>query len=147
MLSKGQQLLDIHHVMRYVSWTKLRKDGEDNVLGFFPSAFELRPTEESLSVNWLEYFSGDHQNQVAESVREFRRGFDAKKKSAFGIANVRKVKDVFQGSGRAVRIVYSPSLDNLAHASIQKLPRDEFALFETLATDVFTEMVMNADVP
>ena len=147
MLNKGQQLLDVHHVMRYVSSTKLRRDGDDNILGFLPSAFELRATEDSLSVNWLEYFPGDHQNQVTESIREFRRRLSVKKKSAFGVANVRKVKDIFQGSGKAVRIVYAPSPDNCSHASIQKLPRDEFALFEALASDAFVEIVMNAQVP
>lgn len=148
MLSKGQQLLDAHHVVRYVPWTKLRKDGDDNVLGFLPAAFELRATEESLSVNWLEYFTGDHQNQVTECVKEFRNGnFDVKKKSAFGVANVRKVKDIFQDSGKPVRIIYSPSPGNCSHSAIQKLPRDEFALFEALAADAFTEMVMNAQIP
>jgi hypothetical protein len=147
MLNKGQQLLDVHHVMRYVPWAKLRRDGDDNVLGFLPSAFELRTTEESLSVNWLEYFSGDRQNQITGCVREFRNIFNVGKKSAFGVANVRKVKDIFQGSGKTVRIVYSPSPDNCSHASIQKLPRDEFALFEALAADAFTEIVMNTQIP
>lgn len=147
MLNKGQQLLDVHHVMRYVPWAKLRRDGDDNVLGFLPAAFELRATEESLSVNWLEYFPGDHQNQVTECVKEFRGSFRVTKKSAFGVANVRTVKDIFQGSGKAVRITYSPSPNNCSHASIQKLPRDEFAILEALAADAFTEIVMNAQVP
>lgn len=147
MLNKGQQLLDVHHVMRYVPWSKLRRDGDDNVLGFLTAAFELRATEESLSVNWLEYFSGSHQDQLTECVNEFRGSFSVKSKSAFGVANVRKVKDIFQGSGKAVRIVYSPSPDNCSHASIQKLPRDEFALLDALAADAFTEIVMNAQVP
>ena len=148
MMNKGQQLLDGHHVMRYVPWAKLRRDGDDNVLGFLPVAFELRATEESLSVNWLEYFPGDHQNQVADCIKEFRNSnFGVKKKSAFGVANVQKVKDICQGSGKTIRIVYSPSPNNLCHVSIQKLPRDEFAIFEALAADAFTEIVMNAQVP
>jgi hypothetical protein len=133
--------------MRYVPWSKLRRDGDDNVLGFLPAAFELRPTEESLSVNWLEYFSGSRQDQLTECVNQFRRCFDVKRKSAFGVANVRKMKDICQENGKAVRIVYSPSPDNCSHASIQKLPRDEFSLLDALAADAFTEIVMNAQVP
>lgn len=147
MLNKGQQLLDDHHVMRYVSWTKLRRDGDDNVLGFLPVAFELRVGEESLSVNWLEYFSGDRQIQISECVKMFRTSIDVKKKSAFGVAKVRKVKDVCQMNGKAIRIVYAPSPNNNAHASIQKIPRDEFAIFEALAADAFSEIIMNGQIP
>ena len=148
-MKQGQQLLSDHHVMRFVPWSKLRRDGDDNVLGFLPVAFELRPTEEAISVNWLEYFPGDHQNQVTMCVGEFRdRGIlTIGKKSAFGVANVRKVRDICQGSGKAIRIVYSPSPNNCCHASIQKIPRDEFAIFEALAADAFTEIAMNAQVP
>lgn len=148
MLKQGQQLLSDHHVMRFVPWSKLRRDGDDNVLGFLPVAFELRPTEEAISVNWLEYFPGDHQNQVTMCVGEFRdRGIlTIGKKSAFGVANVRKVRDICNNNGRAIRIVYSPTPKN-SHTLIQKLPRDEFALYETLAVEAFTEIIMNTQVP
>jgi hypothetical protein len=146
MLKKGQQLLDEHHVMRYVPWTKLRKDGDDNVVGFLPAAFELREVEDHLSVNWLEYYSGDHQNQVTQCIKEFRSGFEVKRKSAFGVANAGKVKEISQGNGKPVRIVYSPSDHNPSHTSIQKLPRDEFSLLEALASDAFTERIMNMEI-
>lgn len=146
MLNKGQQLLDTHHVMRYVPWAKLRRDGDDQVIGFLPGAFELREKEDHLSVNWLEHFPGDQEDQVTECVKEFRGKFGVKKKSAFGVAEVGKIRDICQRSGKAVRIVYSPSPGNRSHASIQKLPREEFSLLEALAADAFTEMIMNSEI-
>ncbi len=146
MLNKGQKLLDVHHVMRYVPWAKLRRDGDNNVIGFLGAAFELRDGEEHLSVNWLEYFQGGHANQIEECVKEFRSNLDVKPKGAFGLACVKSVKDVCQGTGRPIRIIYSPSPNNLSHASIQKLPRNEFSLFESLANDAFNEIILNSQI-
>lgn len=147
MLGKGQQLHDDHQIMRYVPWSKLRKDGDDNVLGFLGSAFELRDTEEYLSVNWLEYYPGNHSDQIEQCIKEFRDAFGVRRKSAFGVANVRKVKDLAQSNGKAIRIVYTPSQTHPSHTSIQKLPRNELSLFEALAADAFTEMILNSEIP
>lgn len=147
MLNKGQKLLDDHNVMRHVSWAKLRRDGDDNVIGFLPSAFELREAEEYLSVNWLEYFPGNRTCQITECVKEFRSNLNVRPKSAFGISGVKRIKEVCQGVGKSIRIVYSPTANNLSHASIYKLPRNEFSLFESLASDAFTEIIMNSQIP
>ena len=48
----GNNLLDDAHVVRYVKPTSRHEDG--SVDG---SAFRLRPSDNGLSVNWLEYFS------------------------------------------------------------------------------------------
>jgi hypothetical protein len=148
-LKVGQQLPDSNHVVRYVAPSKLRRDGDDNVVGFLHSAFELREGESSLSVSQLEFFPGARPDQIADCVRANRNSIKVKPSSAFAIGNVGKLKEVGQRqvSGTAVKIVFSPSPNNLAHTSVQKLPRDEFALFETLATEVFVEMVMNAAIP
>lgn len=145
----GQQLPDSNHVVRYVAPSKLRRDGDDNVVGFLHSAFELRESETSLSVSRLEFFPGDRPAQIAECVRANRISIKVKPSSAFAIGGVRKLKEVGQRqvSGTALKIVFTPSINNPAHTSVQKLPRDEFSLFETMATEVFVEMVMNADVP
>ena len=64
MQAKITNLPDEHHVMRYVPWTRLRKDEDDNVLGFLGDAFKLKPNEDHLSVNWLEYFDGDRDMKI-----------------------------------------------------------------------------------
>ena len=85
MQAKITNLPDDDHVMRYVPWGKLRRDGDDNVLGFLGEAFKLKPDEDSLSVNWLEYFEGDRDAKIQASVRTFRSTLTVGTKSAFGI--------------------------------------------------------------
>src|ERR1700731_389524 len=46
------------HVMRYAAYGRLRRDGDDNVLGLLPQAFLRKENEEYLSVTWVEYFPG-----------------------------------------------------------------------------------------
>lgn len=139
-------LPDEHHVMRYVPWSRLRRDENDNVIGFLPQAFELKQDEESLSVNWLEYFKGDRENIIQDSVWLFRDIRDVGKKSAFGIGNVGKIKETCSTNGARVRIVYEPETNNQAHSAIRYLPRGDLNLFEALAFDVFIELVRNAEV-
>jgi hypothetical protein len=135
------------HVMRYVPWGRLRRDGDDNVLGFLPEAFQRRENEDSLSVNWLEHFAGDRDSQITASVRMFRNSITVGTKSAFGIANVGKIKDVCRDNGATVRIIYEPTDSNPGHAGIRRLPRDDLSLLEALAADAFVELVHNAAIP
>lgn len=69
MPKKGWKLPDGDHIMRHIPWSKLRKDENDNVLGFLPQAFQLRPQENSLSVNWLEFFDGNHAARTKKLSR------------------------------------------------------------------------------
>lgn len=69
----GKDLPDQDHVVRYVSWTKLLRDENDNVLGVHGEAFALRPADNSaLSVNWLEFYDGDWGTRIHASVNAFR---------------------------------------------------------------------------
>lgn len=144
--SKGTILPDEDHVMRYVSWTKLRKDEDNRIIGFLPQAFELRPTETSLSVNWLEYFQGDRVSQIRDSVRLFRNTYDVKPKSAFGIGNIGKIRETCSAAGTRVRIVYDPTKDNKSHAVVRNLLREEQSLLDALAADAFVELIHNTDI-
>jgi hypothetical protein len=133
--------------MRYVPWGRLRRDGDDNVLGFLPQAFQRRENEDSLSVNWLERFEGEQDSQITASVMMFRKTISVGTKSAFGIGNVGKIKDVCRAHSASVRIVYEPTDDNHAHASIRRLPRDDITLLEALAAEAFAELVHNTAIP
>ncbi len=68
-------------------------------------------------------------------------------KSAFGIGNVAKIKEVCRANGATVRIVYEPRDDNNSHSGIRRLPRDDFTLLEALAADAFVELIHNTAVP
>lgn len=146
MKAKGTNLPDEDHVMRYVPWTRLRRDEDENVIGFLPQAFELRPDEESLSVNWLEYFDGDREDRIRDSVKMFRDIRTVGKKSAFGIGNVGQIKRTCSASGAQVRIVYEPEARNQAHSAIRHLPRDDLSLLDALAAEAFPQLVRDVDV-
>jgi hypothetical protein len=147
MQAKITNLPNEDHVMRYVPWGKLRKDEDDKVLGFLGEAFKLKPDEDALSVNWLEYFDGDRETKIHESVKTFRSTLKVGSKSAFGIGNVSKIKEVCLAGGASVRIVYEPEDNNKSHSSIRRLPREDVMLLEALAADAFAELIHNSAIP
>jgi hypothetical protein len=147
---RGTNLPNEDHVARYVPWGRLRRDGDDNVLGFLPQAFQRRENEDYLSVNWLEFHEGDRNTQIRYCVWAVRDSFGRPlgAKSAFAIGNVGKVKEICQKAGSRVRIVHeADDPKNRAHSGIRRLPRDDLILLESLATDVFTDRVNNTDIP
>jgi hypothetical protein len=146
VIKRGKDLPNEHHVMRSVPWNKLRKDEDENVVGFLPQAFELRPDESYLSVNWLEYFDGDHEQRTKKAVNAFREKFSVGKKAVFGIAQVGKIKEVCRANGTTVRIAYAPTADHPSHAAINNFPRDDLALLDAMAADAFVDSVRSADV-
>ena len=147
MISKGSNLPDEDHVMRYVPWARLRKDEDDNVVGFLPQAFELRKGEESLSVSWLEYFNGDRNQRIRESVNMFRKTREIGARSAYAIGNVLRIKEVCSAKGARVRVVCDPLKENPAHSEIRRLPPNDLGLLDALATQAFVDLVRNAGVP
>lgn len=147
---KGKNLPDEDHLIRYVPWGRLRKDEDDNVLGFLPQAFQLRPDEDYLSVNWVEYYDGDRESQIRLSVWAMRNSFEKPlgAKSAFAIGNVAHIKKACEGFGSRVRVVHEPDLPkNPGHSAIRRLPRDDLNLLDALAADAFTDRVNNIEIP
>ena len=148
-INKGMNLPNQDHVIRHVSWSKLRRDGDDNILGFLPQAFALRPVEESIksiSVNWLEYYDGDHATRTKKSVQSLRTTKPIGEKTAFGIGNVGKIKEICSQNAAVVKIVYAPTDGNPSHSVIRHLPKDDLSLLAAMATDAFCELVLNADI-
>ena len=144
MLGKGQKLPDEDEVMRHVSWARLKKDENLNVYGFLPSAFD---DPQGCSVNWLQYFEGDRETKITRSVEMFRATRNVRPKHAFGIAAVKKIKDVCDEFGVSVKVVYLPEDSNKSHAEIQRIPSESFELLATLADEAFVTLVKNADIP
>ena len=123
---KLMYLPDNDHVMRHVPYKKLLKD-EDGIAigGFLPQAFELREEESGLSVNWLEYFKGTHQENIEASVRKFRDTRSVGRTSAFGISSVKIIQDVCSDhDADKVRVLLDEIDDNKTHSVIISHPRD-----------------------
>ncbi|MBI1262424.1 MAG: hypothetical protein GC184_11940 [Rhizobiales bacterium] len=136
-----------HHVIRYASWTKLRKDENDNVLGILPDALRLREVETSLSTTWIEWFDGPPQNQYLNAVEMIRRTMSVSPRGGMSKANVGNLRELCQTENVSIRIVHEPTDENDAHASIRRLPRDNLDLLELLAAEAFTETILNRDLP
>lgn len=145
---KGQKLPSEHHVVRYIPWSKLRKDDNDNVLGVLGVAFQLRHGEKVLSATWLEYFSGERDEQIIAAVHAVRAS-DLKPggKSGFAIGKVGVIATACANGGHKVRIVHEPGADNKAHVGIRRMPRDDAELLEILAAEAWAELVLNSQIP
>ena len=139
---------DEDHVMRHVSYKRLLKDENGNAIGgFLPEAFELKEGERGLSVNWMEYFKGTYQENIVASIQKFRDTRDIKKSSAFGIGNVRKIRDICADFGAdKVRVVLDEEANNKSHSIIIRLPRDNMSLLESLAVNSFVECLFDSEV-
>lgn len=144
-----------HHVSRHAPYKKLLRDDDDNPVGLLPQAFEMREElgEKSLSVNWLEYFSKNHADNIVEAIQNFRLSRDGKvgKLSAFGIGNVGMLEDICaKHQHTKVRVLHDgrkSKNNNASHARIIRLPFNNLPIMESLAYDVFTELVPNKDIP
>lgn len=145
-IKKGAILSDHNHVIRHIPWSKLRRDEDDNVLGFLPQAFALRPNEEALSVNWLEIYDGSHECRIKKTIHELRSVQKINKKSAFGIANVGIIKEVCKKNNNSVKVVFTPRSNIPSHSEIRHFSSEESALLEALAAEAFSELIHNADI-
>jgi hypothetical protein len=137
-----------HSLIRNVSWSKLRKDADDNVVGVLPDAFVLRVGENELSTTWLEYFSGNRSQQIIDAVHAIRcSNYKPGPKGGFAIGVVRKISAAAASKGTAIRVLHEPEDDNVAHAVIRRWPRESEDLFDLLADEIWNELVLNAAIP
>ena len=83
--SAGIELAHSHHVTRYCRRRHLRADGRP-----LRDAFLLRPGEEYLSTNWMEYFHDTNpQSQIAGVLQALAdKGFRASRTASFAVLNV-----------------------------------------------------------
>jgi hypothetical protein len=144
---RSKQLLPENHVVRYVSWNKLRKNENDEVIGVLGEAFKMRDSDKSLSVTWIEYFPGDRSEQIAESVQAIRASkLAVKPKSGFAVGQVGAIQRQCSARNYKIRIFHEPEDDNAAHAAVKSLPRDDMELLEELASGAWSECVLNKDI-
>lgn len=144
-------LLDEHHCVRYVPWTRLRKDENDHVLGVLAVAFQLRENEDFLSATWAEFFKqATLDKDVSEAVRAIRASnMTVSPRSGFAIGNVAQIKSACVSGARKhkVRILHESEHDNPAHAALRGWPIDNDDLLNLIADDVWCDFVLNKDVP
>ena len=144
-----------NNVSRHVPYKKLLRDNNDNPVGISPQAFEMREekNEDALSVNWLEYFGNDHAGNRAKLIKSFRLSRSGKvgKLSAFGFGNVGVLEDICtKHKYTKVRVLHDEkkaSANNKSHAHIIRLPINDLEVMQSLASEVFTQLLANKDIP
>ena len=123
---EGDPLPDDDHVSRYCKPSSVGAHGLP-----LASAFRLRASESSLSVNWLEALgAGSTSDAVAQVRALFRaRGFALRANGRFAVLNVGAAKAVVrQELGLSLRIDHDPRPDDPSHAAITGFPADDLAI-------------------
>jgi len=139
-----------HHVLRYASYKKQLRDDDDNPIGLLPCAFDMRPRDNGkLSVNWIEYFTGDRNSMIDSAIADFRTRMTTAKNGIFGFANVGNLLRACKNkNAKKVKVIHFPprkSKANGSHATINELPEGSEEVTQCLATEVFVEIVLAKD--
>lgn len=137
------------HIVRQASWTKLRKDDNDpeRVIGVLGEAFKMRPVDTYLSTTALEYFSGDRQQKITGAVQAMRASnLTIPTKSGFAIGNIGRISEAAATKNYRLRVLHEPEEDNKAHVAVRRFPSDDMELFEMLAADAWSEVVLNSAI-
>lgn len=135
----GNDLLDTDHVVRYVKSRDILEDGHLNC-----SAFQLRPGESGLSVNWIEYFKNlNKPEQIREVRRLIRLGMRPSGRLAeLNVGRTRRRVD------HALRFVHTPLPAeggypaDPSHSEVQGLPPGDSADAELIG-DMIAECVVS----
>jgi hypothetical protein len=156
-MTKGDSLADEDEIARWIKPKLLGRDDDNNVIVdehgrptfVFPSAFELREDEESLSVTWLQHFGEGrktHLPKAAEAFRKTTKSGSLQAQSGFAIANVGAVKAVGEKHHLKLRVLEDPVDGNGGHSEVRRYPREMGDFQTVLAIETFGERYLYRDV-
>ncbi|MCE2540565.1 MAG: hypothetical protein J4G16_09285 [Acidobacteria bacterium] len=138
------ELPDADHVSRYCKPTAVGQDGLP-----MTAAFELRPGEDHLSVNWLEYFGAQVPEAAIERVRNAfqAKGYRLGRNGRFAALTVGAVKTaVSETVDGPVRIEHLPVDADDSHSGIFGYTTDDLAVAVSIKALVSHESVFPAVV-
>ena len=123
------------HVLRYCSKTK-HKNGR--ISG---AAFILRPQDDGLSVNWLEFLNKDNRNDELNEIRKVykEKRFIIKPSAKFAVLNVGEVrKYVTEESldNRDLKVFHKRSEKDHSHSEICNINLDDDLISDLIAQKV-----------
>lgn len=144
-MSKIINIPDNNHVARHVPYKKQKRNFETDALeGILGDAFSLRPKDkDAASVTWIEYFGvlSDISAKAAfDAYRKSQASQTLSKNAIFAIGNVGIIKSCAKEAGHSIRVLSEPSKNNPAHATIRRVPIEDFGFLEALATEVFLDL-------
>lgn len=130
----GQALPEDHSVVRFCPPKHIERDPDtEEIVGIFPEAWKLRENEDSLSVNWLEFFDDEGLSQLNHCIAQFKTNLKINKRSAFAVCQVAVFKNICSSRSNIVKIVYSPEDGNLSHSSIKRIKSDDHELLAEIS--------------
>ena len=103
------------------------------------SAFELRPGEDHLSVNWLEYFGAPDPATAIQLVRGafHDKAYRLRTGGRFAVFRCGAARlAVGDGTGRPLRIEHLPLVEDPSHAGVLGYDVDDFEVAVELAAIV-----------
>jgi hypothetical protein len=131
------------HLVRSVSWTRLRKDEDGEVVGIEPTAFELRSKEEYLSAGWLEHFAGTKEEAMTAYVSAARKSDRPPSiKSGFALGTASVIVDACLARKYRLHVVHKPSKNNASHVAVRHWPLDDLILREQMAREHWSELIL-----
>ena len=136
----GTDLPDDDHVVRYVKPTTVHEDG--SVDG---SAFRLRPSDNGLSVNWLEYYQRFDKSQQLDKVRQSSR-LTMRPNGRLAELTIGVTKRHVQARVKYLRFIHAPLASegeyrpDPSHSEIRGLPPGE-SLEAALIGDMIAESI------
>jgi len=124
-VKKPKSIPDSNHVLRYCK-PRTVKEGK-----IAESAFEFRPGEEFLSVNWMEYFGADitADAQVEKVRRDMSKSLKLSANGRFAKLHVGGVKKCVENA----EVKHLPSRQNPSHAGIYAHGADRLTVILDIA--------------
>ena len=131
---KGDRVPDQHHIARYCQ-PKYIADEQIQ-----PGAFMLRPTDESLSVNWLEFLNClNRENEIAELRKIYSKKLRVGARAKTVVLNVGEVREKVRTESSDVRNLkvlhdpeYTEAYDDESHSGIYNLRNDDELIAELI---------------
>ncbi len=138
---KGKPVPDNDHVSRYVGGSKITRG---RITG---AAFELRPGEDALSVNWLEYLELHDRNAEIQELRKvfLEKGRTLQPTAKFAVLNVGETRGYIRqesDDNREILFLHDPEEPtDPSHSGIYNIPRDDLVIGNMIA-----ELIKNDEI-
>lgn len=149
---------DDHEVLRHAKKKHLMWDLDEQgkpikISGCFPDLFKLRTDEEYIklrgrpepyiSVNWIDYFNGNEDEKLTQTIEDFKAGYKVGKYDAYTKMNVADLKNICFAHAAAIRVVHDKEQKSKSksHSSIYQLPQDNDLLFDDLCSFAYDHLI------
>lgn len=129
---KGDPVPIENHISRYCSASRLTEEGQ--VTG---TAFQLRETDEYLSVNWLEFLQqANRQDEIQEVRRVLNSKLTLTANAKIAVLNVGDILDHVQANtpdNRSLRVLHVPVEIDPSHSGIYGFKYDDPMIADLIA--------------